>query len=136
MAFNPNKNDLALLASIAEHEVLTVGQLSALSQRSRQVLRRRLRILESEGIIAAIADILRQCPGASFEVSGHTDSQGDDQYNQGLSERRAQAVADYLVSHGANAGNLTVKGYGESHPVADNGTEGGRAANRRVELRH
>ena len=53
MAFNPNKNDLALLASIAEHEVLTVGQLSALSQRSRQVIRRRLRILESEGIIAA-----------------------------------------------------------------------------------
>ena len=53
MAFNPNKNDLALLASIAEHEVLTVGQLSALSQRSRQVVRRRLRILESEGIIVA-----------------------------------------------------------------------------------
>ena len=53
MALNPNKNDLALLASIAEHEVLTVGQLSALSQRSRQVVRRRLRILESEGIIAA-----------------------------------------------------------------------------------
>ena len=52
MAFNPNKNDLALLASIAEHEVLSVGQLSALSQRSRQVLRRRLRILESEEIIA------------------------------------------------------------------------------------
>jgi hypothetical protein len=53
MAFNPNKNDLALLASIAEHEVLTVGQLSALSQRGRQVVRRRLRILESEGIIVA-----------------------------------------------------------------------------------
>ena len=53
MAFNPNKNDLALLVSIAEHEALTVGQISALSQRSRQVVRRRLRILESEGIIAA-----------------------------------------------------------------------------------
>ena len=53
MVFNPNKNDLALLASIAEHEALTVGQLSALSQRSRQVVRRRLRILESEGIIVA-----------------------------------------------------------------------------------
>ncbi len=53
MAFNLNKNDLALLASIAEHEALTVGQLSVLSQRSRQVVRRRLRILESEGTIAA-----------------------------------------------------------------------------------
>ena len=53
MIFNINKNDLALLASIAEYEVLTVGQLSALSQRSRQVVRRRLRVLESEGIIVS-----------------------------------------------------------------------------------
>jgi OOP family OmpA-OmpF porin len=71
-----------------------------------------------------------------IEIAGHTDSQGDAEYNQGLSERRAQAVADYLVAHGANGSNLAVKGYGESHPVADNGSKEGRAANRRVELRH
>lgn len=71
-----------------------------------------------------------------IEIAGHTDSQGSDQYNLGLSKRRAQAVADYLIAHGANASNLTVKGYGESKPVADNGSKAGRAANRRVELRH
>lgn len=80
--------------------------------------------------------ILKRNADDKIELAGHTDSQGSVDYNQGLSERRAQAVADYLVSHGANASNLTVKGYGESHPVADNGTKEGRAANRRVELRH
>ena len=71
-----------------------------------------------------------------IEIAGHTDSQGNETYNQGLSERRAQAVADYLIANGANAANIFVKGYGESDPVADNGTMEGRAANRRVELRH
>lgn len=84
---------------------------------------------------AAVA-ILKRNADDKIEIAGHTDSQGNDEYNMGLSERRAQAVADYLVAHGANAGNLAVKGYGESHPVADNGSEEGRAANRRVELRH
>ncbi len=80
--------------------------------------------------------ILKRNADDKIEIAGHTDSQGAEAYNQGLSERRAQAVADYLVSMGANASNLTVKGYGESQPVADNSTKAGRAANRRVELRH
>jgi OOP family OmpA-OmpF porin len=80
--------------------------------------------------------ILKRHAGTKVEIAGHTDSQGSADYNQGLSERRAQAVADYLIANGANASNLTVKGYGESNPVADNGTKEGRAANRRVELRH
>ena len=80
--------------------------------------------------------ILKRNADDKIEIAGHTDSQGAADYNQGLSERRAQAVADYLVAHGANASNLAVKGYGESHPVADNGTKEGRATNRRVELRH
>jgi len=84
---------------------------------------------------AAVA-ILKRNADDKIEIAGHTDSQGNDEYNMGLSGRRAQAVADYLVAHGANASNLAVKGYGESHPVADNGTKEGRAANRRVELRH
>ena len=81
-------------------------------------------------------EILKRNADDKIEIAGHTDSQGDDAYNQGLSERRAQTVADYLIANGANASNLTVKGYGESQPVADNGSEAGRAANRRVELRH
>jgi len=67
------------------------------------------------------------------EVVGHTDSTGPEAYNQMLSERRAQAAADYLGSKGVM--NTTVKGMGESSPVADNGTREGRAMNRRVEIR-
>ena len=80
--------------------------------------------------------ILKRHSDLKVEIAGHTDSQGAEEYNQGLSERRAQAVADYLIGHGANGSNITVKGYGEGQPVADNGTKEGRAANRRVELRH
>lgn len=66
------------------------------------------------------------------EVRGYTDSTGSPAYNQGLSERRAQSVVDYLTSHGISGGRLTVKGYGEANPVADNKTREGRAHNRRV----
>ena len=80
--------------------------------------------------------ILKRHSDMKVEIAGHTDSQGNETYNQGLSERRAQAVADYLIANGANGGNISVKGYGESQPVADNGSKESRAANRRVELRH
>ena len=69
-----------------------------------------------------------------LEIIGHTDSTGPEAYNQGLSERRAKSVQDYLVSKGIRASRLTAKGYGESMPVASNDTEAGRAENRRVEL--
>jgi len=90
----------------------------------------------STAMLDKAAKILKRKAGLKVEVVGHTDSQGDDVYNMGLSERRAQAVADYLVAHGVNADNLTVTGYGETQPVADNGSDAGRADNRRVELRH
>jgi len=67
-------------------------------------------------------------------VAGHTDSVGTDSYNQGLSERRANAVKDYLTAQGIKASRLTARGYGESRPVASNDTDEGRAENRRVEL--
>lgn len=69
-----------------------------------------------------------------LEIVGHTDSTGPDAYNQGLSERRAQAAADYLAGKGVSPANMTVKGMGESAPVADNATRDGRAQNRRVEI--
>ena len=69
-----------------------------------------------------------------LEVIGHTDSTGPEAYNQGLSERRAQAAADYLAGQGLDASRMTVKGMGESVPVADNSTREGRAMNRRVEV--
>jgi outer membrane protein len=73
-------------------------------------------------------------PSVTGTVVGHTDSVGSDAYNQRLSERRAQAVVAYLESKGIGAGRLRAKGMGESQPIADNGTEEGRAKNRRVEL--
>lgn len=70
----------------------------------------------------------------SVEVAGYTDSVGSYEYNQGLSDRRAQAVADYLVSLGVPADKLSAKGFGPDDPVASNDTDAGRAQNRRVEL--
>ena len=72
--------------------------------------------------------------GGSFEVQGHTDAQNSVEYNQGLSERRAGAVRDFLVAQGVSAGNLSAVGYSELRPIADNATAEGRAANRRVEI--
>jgi OOP family OmpA-OmpF porin len=68
------------------------------------------------------------------EVAGHTDSVGSEEYNMGLSDRRANSVKDYLISQGITATRLTARGYGESQPVASNDTDAGRAQNRRVEL--
>ena len=70
----------------------------------------------------------------SIKVIGFTDSVGSDAYNQGLSERRASSVAEYLLSQGVAPNKLTSEGKGESQPVADNETDEGRAKNRRVEL--
>jgi len=91
---------------------------------------------QSTAMLDDAVKILKRKAGLKVVIAGHTDSRGNDDYNMGLSQRRAQAVADYLVGHGVNGANLTVIGYGETQPVADNGSEAGRAANRRVELRH
>jgi OmpA-OmpF porin, OOP family len=89
---------------------------------------------ESQGDIKALADFMNQYPQTSTVVEGHTDSDGSDAYNQGLSERRANAVRDVLVNqYGVAADRVSSEGYGESRPVADNGTDEGRAVNRRVE---
>jgi OOP family OmpA-OmpF porin len=71
----------------------------------------------------------------SVAVIGHTDSTGEASYNQGLSEKRAKAVMDYLISQGVDSNVLSSKGMGETDPVADNKTSEGRAENRRVELK-
>jgi outer membrane protein OmpA-like peptidoglycan-associated protein len=78
--------------------------------------------------------VLKEYDKTVIEVAGHTDSTGSEQYNQALSERRAQAVASYLASHGVNQKRLITVGAGELHPIASNDTEAGRAQNRRVEL--
>jgi len=80
------------------------------------------------------AKVLKDNPSIKVSVDGHTDSIGSDKYNQGLSERRAQAVANELVSQGIAKSRLHVQGFGKRKPVADNKTAAGRARNRRVEI--
>jgi len=89
---------------------------------------------EGLAILDKAAGLLKQYERVVVEVAGHTDSVGSDQYNQGLSERRAATVKDYLVGQGITATRLTSHGYGEAQPVATNDTDEGRALNRRVEL--
>jgi outer membrane protein OmpA-like peptidoglycan-associated protein len=81
-----------------------------------------------------VSMVLKEYNKTVIEVAGHTDSSGSDQYNQALSQRRAQSVAGYLSSHGVQGQRLITVGAGEAHPVASNDNEQGRAANRRVEL--
>ncbi len=88
----------------------------------------------SYGDIKNLADFMNQYPQTTTVVEGHTDSVGTDAYNQGLSERRANAVRDVLVNqYGVSGDRVNAVGYGESRPVADNATDSGRAINRRVE---
>ncbi len=82
-----------------------------------------------------VAATFNKYPQSYIDVIGHTDSTGSDQYNQALSERRAGSVAGYLSNQGVNRARLAAFGQGETQPVADNGNEAGRQANRRVELR-
>lgn len=81
-----------------------------------------------------VAATLQQYPSSYIDVIGHTDSTGDDAYNQRLSEARASAVAQYLVSRGVNPARMQSYGMGETQPVASNATPAGQQANRRVEL--
>lgn len=84
--------------------------------------------------LAKVAGILAAYPGLKLQVEGYTDSVGSDEYNQKLSENRADAVRNFLISQGVPQDNISSTGYGKSSPVADNTTAAGRAKNRRVQL--
>lgn len=85
-------------------------------------------------ILNSVADMLTKRPNFIVEVRGHTDSRGADDYNLGLSQRRADAVRGYLIEKGTPAERLKAIGFGEADPIAGNETEEGRALNRRVSL--
>ncbi|MBZ5621631.1 MAG: OmpA family protein [Acidobacteriia bacterium] len=84
--------------------------------------------------MAKVSGILLAYPGLKIQVEGHTDSVGSDEYNQRLSEQRADSVRDYLVAQGVSNPSVTAIGLGKSGPVASNDTAAGRQQNRRVEL--
>jgi outer membrane protein OmpA-like peptidoglycan-associated protein len=89
---------------------------------------------DSRSTLGGLAQNFAQYPDNVITVEGHTDSTGTEQYNQRLSERRASAVADYLIDRGVNASAITVYGYGELRPTTTNDTPEGRQLNRRVEI--
>lgn len=82
-----------------------------------------------------LLEILNKYPNMSIELSGHTDNKGTDKYNQNLSNTRAMAVYDFLISKGIEKKRLEYKGFGAKQPIADNKTDEGRAKNRRVEFK-
>ena len=89
---------------------------------------------EARAGLNRVVDWMNEYPNLTAKVESHTDSVGDDDYNQKLSENRAKAIYDYLVSKGIDASRLSYEGYGETRPVASNETVDGRAQNRRIEM--
>ncbi|MGF1548749.1 MAG: OmpA family protein, partial [Thiotrichales bacterium] len=90
---------------------------------------------DSSAVLERVVAALRAATTLKIEVAGHTDSQGNDELNQQLSQKRAESVRQYLINAGVDADRLVAKGYGEVEPVASNDTDDGRAKNRRVELK-
>jgi OOP family OmpA-OmpF porin len=89
---------------------------------------------DSTALLDRLIEIALRCPTANIEVAGHTDGDGEDAFNQALSEKRAQAVVDYLVKAGLPQSRFTAVGYGSTQPVAGNDTDEGKAQNRRIEF--
>ena len=90
---------------------------------------------EFRATLDRVADSLKEYPNSLVDVYGHTDSTGSPQFNQSLSQQRAQTVAGYLQTQGVAPSRLRSQGFGETMPVADNSTLEGRARNRRVEIK-
>jgi OOP family OmpA-OmpF porin len=90
---------------------------------------------EAGATLDKIAALMKNCADYPMEIGGHTDSQGREEMNQELSQSRAEAVLEALVARRVDTSNLTARGYGETRPIADNGSEAGREANRRIEFR-
>lgn len=88
----------------------------------------------AKGNLGKLAEVLINNPDTDINIYGHTDSKGSDAYNLTLSEKRANAVVNYLASQGIARSRMIAKGLGESEPIATNETEAGRAQNRRVEF--
>ncbi|MFN7920527.1 MAG: OmpA family protein [Bryobacteraceae bacterium] len=90
---------------------------------------------QSHALLDKLVEAAKVCPAAEIEVGGHTDSRGSTQKNKTLSENRAKAVVRYLTGKGLDVKRFSAVGYGESKPIADNGTAAGMAKNRRTEFK-
>lgn len=89
---------------------------------------------EAKANISKLADILKKYPDSNILITGHTDSDGTEAYNQTLSEKRAKSVSDYAMYQGISSSRLSIVGLGENEPIESNATDGGKKLNRRVEI--
>jgi OOP family OmpA-OmpF porin len=90
---------------------------------------------DDEAKLQQAVDFVKKYPGSKVRIEGHADSIGTEEYNQAISERRAEAVKSYLLKEGAcEQANVSAVGYGETKPIESNKTKEGRAKNRRVEV--
>ena len=89
---------------------------------------------DSAGLLDRLVETAMRCPTVNIEIAGHTDADGEAAFNQDLSERRAQAVTEYLVKAGLAANRFTPIGYGSTQPLSSNDTEEGKAQNRRIDF--
>jgi outer membrane protein OmpA-like peptidoglycan-associated protein len=124
-------------ASCSATAPITVIQRFVLTERGRKVLfdfNKATLKPEARSQLAAVLQALKEQPGLNVLIVGHTDSVGSDAYNMGLSQRRAESVATYLVQNGVPRQSIKTEWHGESQPVASNANAQGRAQNRRVEI--
>ena len=91
---------------------------------------------DSRDALLQLVQVLRTYPQFRIRVAGHTDNTGRAEVNLRISRQRASSVADFLVDHNINANQIIAQGYGATRPIADNSTDAGRAANRRIEISH
>ena len=87
------------------------------------------------GVLNSVALVFQEFPRTLIDIYGHTDSDGSEQFNLDLSQRRAEAVASYLSAQRIDPRRMLIRGFGETQPIAPNTTEAGKAQNRRVEIR-
>ena len=117
-----NINKLSVGSTLVLHDIYFQFDRSVILQQSYKELTKLLELMQDN-------------PKLRIEIGGHTDDKGSVEYNRRLSESRAKAVADYLISKGVDSKRLTYRGYGKSKPIEDNSTDEGRARNRRVEIK-
>ncbi|WP_104203671.1 OmpA family protein [Billgrantia saliphila] len=115
-------------APVTEFETVTLDSEVTFAFDSAEIRPQAHRTLDE------VATTLRENPDLRVRIEGHTDSVGSAQYNQDLSQRRADSVKEYLVSRGIDERRMTTRGFGEENPVATNETDAGRQQNRRVEI--
>jgi outer membrane protein OmpA-like peptidoglycan-associated protein len=127
----PKKDQLAVITA---SEIRILDQIQFEFNRAALKRENKRDPHDSRKILGAVAQILKDNPNVTLEVQGHTDNVGNPDYNQKLSQARAETVRKYLVSKGIAPNRLTARGYGMSQPIVPNTTEENRAINRRVQF--